>query len=174
MTTAPEPPDPPDGRGPAATDQPRGQESDTDSASTGWASTADGSGDIPAAGDVESGVGNSREARYRRQLRQAEGERDQLRDRVESMQRAEAERLAAAEISRPAAIWAAGTQLADLLDLDGNVDPGLVAEAASRAADLLGTAPARSTPKPDLSQGAQATAVGGDPWEDAFRPGDQG
>ena len=66
---------------------------------------------------------SNREARYRRQLRDAEAERDTLRGQVETLQRAEAERVAAAHLARPEGLWAAGTALPDLLDDEGDVDP---------------------------------------------------
>jgi len=68
-------------------------------------------------------------SRYRRQLREAEGERDGLRGRVEAMQRAEVERLVADQIAVPADVWLAGALLPDLLDDDGNVDPAKVTDA---------------------------------------------
>ncbi|WGJ84238.1 hypothetical protein [Gordonia sp. SMJS1] len=81
---------------------------------------------------------SKREARYRVQLRETEAERDTLAGRVETMQRAEVERLAADVIGKPAALWATDTTLADLLDDDGLVDPDKVAAAAHAAKDTLG------------------------------------
>ncbi|WP_298442824.1 hypothetical protein [Gordonia sp. (in: high G+C Gram-positive bacteria)] len=76
---------------------------------------------------------SKREARYRTQLRDAEAQRDQLAERVETMQRTEVERLAADVIAAPKALWAAGVTLDDLLDDDGMVDAAKV-EAATRTA----------------------------------------
>ena len=89
--------------------------------------------------EVESPEPQSkREARYRTQLRATEAERDGLAARIETMQRAEVERLAADVIGKPAALWATDTTLADLLDDDGQVDPDKVAAAAHAAKEKLG------------------------------------
>lgn len=81
---------------------------------------------------------SKREARYRVQLRETEAERDTLAARVETMQRAEVERLAADVIAKPDALWASDTTLADLLDDDGQVDRDKVAAAAHAAKEKLG------------------------------------
>lgn len=81
---------------------------------------------------------SKREARYRVQLRETEAERDTLAGRIETMQRAEVERLAADVIGKPTALWATDTTLADLLDDDGQVDPDKVAAAAHAAKEKLG------------------------------------
>lgn len=81
---------------------------------------------------------SKREARYRVQLRETEAERDTLAGRIETMQRAEVERLAADVIGKPTALWATATTLADLLDDDGQVDPDKVAAAAHAAKEKLG------------------------------------
>jgi len=65
-------------------------------------------------------------ARYRRRLRDTEAERDQLRGRVEHLQRGEIERLAAGRLTDPADIWRDGAQLADLTNDDGHIDPAKV------------------------------------------------
>ena len=77
-------------------------------------------------------------AKYRRQLRETETERDDLRARIETMQRTEAERLASQHIAKGEALWASGTQLEDLLDERGNLDPLKVPAAANAAAEALG------------------------------------
>jgi len=82
--------------------------------------------------------------RYRLRLREAEATRDQLAAQVEAMQRAEAERIAAATVIQPASIWAAGTTVADVLDDDGNVDPEKVKAATITAAESLGLARTKS------------------------------
>lgn len=115
--------------------------------------------------DVKAG---KEAARYRRQLRETEAERDTLRERVEAMQRAEVERLAG-HLSQPSAIWAAGVELADVLDEDGNVDPGKVTPAVTAAAESLGLARASRTPRPDPSQGATGTGPRRNEWAEALR-----
>jgi hypothetical protein len=112
-----------------------------------------------------------REAKYRRALRETEAERDQLRERVEAMQRAEAERLASDQLARPAALWATGITLAELLDDNGAVSPDKVNAAAQHAADQLGVAPPSRPPRPDPTQGGRgATVEPADPWAEAFAP----
>ncbi len=69
-------------------------------------------------------------ASYRRRLRDTEGERDRLAERVAGYQRREVEALAEQgpghgyeRMASGADLWTAGIQLADLLDEDGAVDP---------------------------------------------------
>lgn len=109
---------------------------------------------------------NREAARYRRQLRETESERDTLRDRLAALQRAEIERLAgtAAKLAAPSAIWASGVQLADLLDGDGQVDPERVAAAAEQAAQRLGLARTPTRPRADPSQGPRGSGVGEPNW----------
>lgn len=80
-------------------------------------------------------------ARYRRQLRETEAERDALRGQVEAMQRAEVERLASAKLAKPAGIWTVGIQLDDMLTDSGTVDPAKVADVVAVAMDTVGLAP---------------------------------
>lgn len=87
--------------------------------------------------DDDTGL-SRRDIRYREQLRAAEAERDTLRTTVETMQRREVERLAAEHVVKPAALWTAGTELANLLGEDGTVDPEKVATAAADARQQLG------------------------------------
>lgn len=98
----------------------------------------DGSG-VDEDQDDDAGDGPGREAaKYRRRLRDAEAQRDQLAERVESLQRAEVERLATDDKLRPAALWASGIELDALLGDDGTVDPGKVTEAIEAARQQLG------------------------------------
>ena len=107
-------------------------------------------------------------SRYRRQLREAEGERDGLRGRVEAMQRAEVERLAADRIAVPADVWLAGTSLPDMLDEDGNVDQAKVTD---RIGQILTDRPGwRRQSAPSFDGGVRATAPSTGPtWFDALR-----
>lgn len=92
-------------------------------------------------------------AKYRRQLRDVETERDTLRGTLETLQRAEVQRIASADLAQPAALWAAGTQLADLLGEDGTVDPAKVTAAVGAARVALGLAQPIRQPMPDPGQG---------------------
>ncbi|WP_236591293.1 hypothetical protein, partial [Mycobacterium paraintracellulare] len=72
-----------------------------------------------------------REQRYRMELRAAEAERDQLRERVEAFQRREAERLAG-DLAQPGDLFElGGVSLTDLLTEAGDVDSAAVAEAVA-------------------------------------------
>lgn len=82
--------------------------------------------------------GGREAAKYRRRLRDTEGERDGLREQLDGMRRAEVERIAGAKINKPAALWAGGVQLADLLDDQGNIDAGKVDAAVTTACADLG------------------------------------
>lgn len=77
-------------------------------------------------------------AKYRRQLRDAEAQRDTLAGQVEALQRRMVEQAAAAQIQRPEALWAAGVELADLIGEDGVPDPEKVRGACRDAAERLG------------------------------------
>lgn len=98
--------------------------------------------DTPEESDDDQGeeTGSKEAARYRRKLRDTEAERDALAARLDTLQRAEAERLAAAELIKPVALWAGGAELADLLDADGNVDPEKVKACAYAVRVDLGIA----------------------------------
>lgn len=85
-------------------------------------------------------------ARYRRQLREVEAERDGLAVQLEALRRAEVDQLTGAVGVRPEALWAAGTNMADLLAEDGTIDPERVGAAVKAACSTLGI------PLPDASQ----------------------
>ncbi len=65
---------------------------------------------------------NSEAARYRRRLRETEAERDALRTRVESYQRADVERRISDALETPADVWLTGVQLSDVCDENGEID----------------------------------------------------
>lgn len=116
----------------------------------------------------------SREAaRWRTKFRDAETQLDALRTRVETMQRAEAERLAEKVLADPADMWRNGTQLADLLGEDGNLDAGKLTAAAEA---LAATRPhyRRTSPAaaPIAGVGAGKIPTGDDKptFADAFKP----
>lgn len=124
----------------------------------------------PATEEPDEGEAKpSREAaRYRRQLREAEAERDELARRLEANHRALAEELARSQgrVS-PAALWANGATVESLLDEAGNVDPALVNAAVEASVEALGIS---RKPRPDWSQGPHHDLPGGDSWIDAFGP----
>ena len=107
----------------------------------GHATAPDPDGDTGEGADGgDRGTASREAAKYRRQLRDAEAqreqisaERDQLGERLAAMQRAEAERLAVEHLADGADMWRDGLELSAVLDEDGNLDPSKVA-AAARAA----------------------------------------
>lgn len=109
-------------------------------------------------------------AKYRRQLREAESERDTLAGQVESLQRRMIEDYAGRQISRPEALWASGVNVADLLTEDGVPDETKVRNACSAASDRLGLArPVGGNYVPN--EGRSTSRVGsGSSFADAFKP----
>lgn len=108
----------------------------------------------------ESGRYLSREAAaYRRRLRDAEAERDQLREQLERVQTAEVERLAAgAGLSAAKDIWMFGATLPTLRNDDGDIDPETV---SGLVADLIRDRPGLQKPKfGDFGIGRGASAAG--------------
>jgi hypothetical protein len=85
----------------------------------------------------DSGKLRKEAARYRRSLRDTEAERDSLRDRLTTLQRAEVERIATADdgLARADDLWLSGLDLASLLDDDGNVDAGKVRQTVAKVLD---------------------------------------
>ncbi|MDF3307867.1 hypothetical protein P3H15_22855 [Rhodococcus sp. T2V] len=124
---------------PASTGQ-DGSEPNADTPATPNASEASES---PAerSDDLAGKNGNAEAARYRRQLRDTEAERDALTAKVEAYQRAEVERLAG-ELAMPGDLFTlGGLTVSDLLDENGEVDPETV---AAEVAELLESRPGLS------------------------------
>lgn len=112
---------------------------------------------------------NAREARYRIQLRETEVERDQLRANVVALQRAEVERIASKSIQKPAALWSANVELAQLLDDTGTVDPRKVDTAVKQAKESLGLAQTRPGGYVRSEGQVIDSKPAGDPWKEAFK-----
>lgn len=89
----------------------------------------------PDTGEIadERGNANREAAKYRRQLREVEAQRDQLGERLATMQRSHAEALAREYLADGADMWRDGLELLAVLDDDGNLDPTKVAAAAKAA-----------------------------------------
>lgn len=86
-----------------------------------------GQGDQP--GEPDAARESREAANYRRRLRDVEAERDGLRERVDQLERAEVERIAAEQpywMIQPRDLWAVGVELAELRGDDGTLDPDLV------------------------------------------------
>jgi hypothetical protein len=85
--------------------------------------TSEGTPGAPEGERGESGVSLSPEMRYRLQLREAERERDSLREQVNRLQTAEVERLAAhAGLAVAGDVWQFGATLDTLRAEDGSID----------------------------------------------------
>lgn len=115
------------------------------------------------------GGNNAEAARYRRKLRKAEGERDALAQRLETLQRQQADTLITATGVKPDAVYAVA-ELADLLTDDGGIDPEKVTAAIAAARDRFGiTKPAKGTHVPGVGNQPSATLTV-DTWREAFTP----
>lgn len=101
-------------------------------------------------------------AKYRRRLRDTEAERDTLAAQVEALQRAAIDAQAEAQAIKPAALWASGVQLADLLTDDGTVDPSKVTAACVTARDTLGLGPSSRNHVPSEGRNPATAAAGRD------------
>lgn len=116
--------------------------------------------------DPQDGPGREA-AKYRRRLRDTEAERDTLAGQVQTLQRAEAERLAADVLAVPADLWLTDTDLETVLT-DGMVDADKVTALAEQ---ITGTRPGLAVPALDLGQGARGPA-GSSPvtWTQVLQP----
>lgn len=77
-------------------------------------------------------------ARYRRQLRAAESERDALAEQVTALRRAAVEDRLKTHRVPPAGFWASGVELETLLDENGHIDDEAIKAAADNAVETLG------------------------------------
>lgn len=108
----------------------------------------------------ENGRYLSREAAgYRRRLRETETERDQLREQLDRVQRAEVERLAsAAGLAVASDVWQFGATLQTLRGEDGSIDSETV---SGLVADIVKDRPGlQARPVGDIGIGRGATAAG--------------
>lgn len=120
----------------------------------------------------EAQTGNREAAKYRKALRATEAERDGLRDKVTSFERAEVERAAAQHFTDPADLWTAGVDIDELRGADGSVD---AAKVAAKVAEVLAAHPhwqrARRghVPARGLKSGASGSGdTTGTSWSSAF------
>ncbi|MGW0006041.1 hypothetical protein ACWDT6_19655 [Nocardia grenadensis] len=134
----------------------------------------------PAEADTTEGEqqgGNQEAKKWRLKLRDTEAERDGLRDRVATYERAEVERLVADSLADPSDLWVAGTELDALRGKDGSIDPGKVKAAvtelleqrphwkravksAAHARNLKSGATSSDDARPTSWQSAFGTALG--------------
>jgi len=123
---------------------------------------ADGTPVVERQQDEEEGAGrgrsNAEAARRRVELREAQAERDTLRQQVEGLRRAEVERLASSQLAQPGDLFTvAQVQLADLLDDEGRVDPEAVEKAVT---GLLATRPGLRLTSPRPGGGVPSHGLG--------------
>jgi hypothetical protein len=110
-------------------------------------------------------------ANYRKRLRQAEADRDQLAARLDTLQRVEAASIIESAGVTPDAVWATGTTLEGLRNEDGDLDPDRIRAAAAEAADTLGITPApKRTGLAGLSSGTMKPPPPVNKWVEAFAP----
>jgi hypothetical protein len=124
-----------------------------------------------------SGDGAAQEAgKWRHKLRATEKELEAANTRVEAMQRAEVERLAASKLADAQDLWRDGAALADLLDDSGNVDGAKVGGLVESLVEAHPhwTVPRKSAaPFSALKSGASKPAdYRPASWAAALRPGD--
>ncbi|BBY37509.1 hypothetical protein MMAN_16430 [Mycobacterium mantenii] len=112
---------------------------------------------------------NTEAARHRHARREAEAQTQAVTARLEAMQRAAIDAQVTAMGLKPAVLWAAGANLADLLGEDGTPDTAKVEAAAEAAKETLGVVAYKPVPA-RLQSGAMATPPKRDAWVDAFAP----
>lgn len=84
------------------------------------------------AGEHEDEHPSRREAKYRREARAAQEERDQLQKRLDNVLRSKAAELAGQVLEDGSDLWPAGVRLSDLIGEDGELDSSLVRAAAEQ------------------------------------------
>lgn len=109
-------------------------------------------------------------ARYRRQLREVEAERDALVGTVDGLRRTMAETALAGTLAKPSALWMTGTSPGAYFNEEGVLDLEALTTAAREAVRSHGIAPFRR-----FQGGADGGARGSQPepapsFEDAFKP----
>lgn len=121
--------------------------------------------DTPEAEATDPAVGKARKeaASYRERLRSTEGERDTANATIDTLRHQIIDGQVESLGIKPAAFWASGANLADLLTVDGGVDSDLVTEVATAARAMLGLAE-RRTPMADTSIGARSTSTASHDW----------
>ncbi|OYO07887.1 hypothetical protein CGZ94_20680 [Enemella evansiae] len=132
------------------------------------ATNSEAVGDQGSPDQAEKDGPNAEAAKYRRRLREAETERDQLKDQVAALQRSAIEAVAVEMKLKPEALWAAGVDLAELVCDDGTIDRAKTTVAIETAGDKLGVWEARkkvTVPR----EGASPNPPRLDPFTAAFR-----
>lgn len=121
--------------------------------------------ETPPEGTAEETNPNHEAAKWRKQLRETETERDTLRGTVEAMQRSAVEALASQQLEKPDALWKSGVELADMLGEDGLVDGEKVGAAVKSAIADLGLAVKRpGAYVPSEGRDPGRPSGNGNPW----------
>ncbi len=126
----------------------------------------------PQTADDADTVPGREAAKWRKQLREVEAERDSLVGKVEALQRAQVDAAAAVHGIKPQALWAAGAQLADLVGDDGTPDQEKIAAAVAAAREQLGIdeRPPKRPARGGLTSGASVPREPVNKWREAFAP----
>lgn len=118
-----------------------------------------------------------RDRRTRERLRAAETDAEQLRSLVDSMRRAEVDRLSMARLADPGDLFRDGATMADMIGEDGNVDPARVDAAITKVvADHPHWQARLARFTGELRSGATSTPIEpqGKRFADAFAPNPEG
>jgi hypothetical protein len=132
--------------------------------------TVEGTDPSPAETD-ESDDNTGREAaKWRKKLRGAEAERDDLATRLEAVQRQQIEKILVAAHVKPPAVWAVA-ELGDLLADDGTIDAAAVEVAITAAREQFGITPiSTGNYVPGIGSGNLRAPRRLDQWTEAFKP----
>jgi hypothetical protein len=118
--------------------------------------------------DIEVGAvddnPNHEAAKYRIRLREAEAQRDALAAQLDALRRDQIGAIATTMGIKPAALWASGAELNNLLTEGGAIDTTKVREAADAARTELGI-----TKRPPSMAGLSSGTMKPPPPRDAFR-----
>lgn len=109
-------------------------------------------------------------AKYRTRLRETEAQRDQLADQVTALRRAAVEDRLKSHRVPAAGFWAAGVELDELMDDDGNLDDEKIKAAADNAVESLGLERARVPAPYSPKEGNVTNPRPSKSWEGAFGP----
>jgi hypothetical protein len=118
--------------------------------------------------DQDDGNTNREAAKWRTKLRDTEAQRNAVTTQLANMQRAAIDNQVTALGIKPAALWASGAQLADLLNDAGVPDAAKVEKAAQTAKDTLGLTVNTPRPKPAVHALKSGASSGYEPTRDSF------
>ena len=133
----------------------------------------DSGGESDESADPDGEPSSRREAKYRVRAREAEGQVEtqrrvitELQERIERMQRADVERVAAVRLAEAGDIWVSAS-LDDMLDSDGDIDLKRVDEVIG---ELLNRRPHWGVPSPRRHGGLLSGASNQpEPWTSSWQ-----